>query len=44
MRTGTSRRFNLKCFVLVLKKDILESFILLFFTKKVSSVIDTEGG
>ena len=41
---NTSTRLNLKFFTRVLKKDSPESFTLLFFTEKVSTVIYTEGG
>ena len=40
----TSTRFNLKFLLVFPKKDIPESFILLIFAKKVSTVIYTEGG
>ena len=46
-RRSTSTRFNFKKFSMRAfkkKKDTPESFILLFFTKKVSTVIHTEGG
>ena len=43
-RRSTNTRFNLRSiFALVLKKDTREKFILLFFTKKVSTVIYTGG-
>ena len=41
---STSTRFNLKFLRVFSKKDTPESFVLLFFTKKVIMVIDTEGG
>ena len=41
---STSTRFNLKVFARVFKKATPESFILLFFTKRVSMVIYTEAG
>ena len=44
LRTSTSTKFNLKFLLLFSKKKAPESFILLFFTKKVSTVIYTEGG
>ena len=44
-RRSSSTRFTLKFSMRVKKKkDTPESFILLFFTKKVSKVIYTEGG
>ena len=45
-RRSSSTRFNFKKFSMRVfkKKDTPESFILLFFTKKVSKVIHTEGG
>ena len=44
LRTRTSSRFNLKIFARVLqkKKTTQKAFILLFSTKKVSTVIYTE--
>ena len=43
-RTTTSTRFDLKFFRVLSKIDTLKLFIVLFFTRNVSSVIFFEGG